>query len=93
MFFALLMLSLENYKPFCIQTKTHRLNLDHTRLTVPPVDDLHTAFANDSQDVSAMACRFKGGEQKIYDKEKQLAGKVKDGAHKAGQTAEHDYDR
>ncbi len=37
--------------------------------------------------------RFKGGEQKVYEKEKDLAGKVKQGASKAGETAEHDYDR
>ena len=29
----------------------------------------------------------------MFDKEKQLAGKLKKGAQKAGKTAEHDYDR
>lgn len=38
-------------------------------------------------------CRFKGGEEKVLDKEKQLAGKLKQGAQKAGRTAEHDYER
>lgn len=77
--------------------KNHKQKLDQTRLTVPPVLDLHTSFVSVSlslcQDISAMPYRFKGGEQRIYNKEKQLAGKVKEGAHKAGQTAEHDYDR
>lgn len=29
----------------------------------------------------------------MYDKEQQLGDKVKQGMHKAGETAEHDYDR
>lgn len=37
--------------------------------------------------------RFKQGEQKVYDKERQLGDKVKEGVHNAGKTAEEDYDR
>lgn len=29
----------------------------------------------------------------MYDKEQQLGGKVKEGLHRAGETAEQDYDR
>ena len=45
------------------------------------------------QQAFALCCRFKDGEKKVYDKEKQFAGKLKQGAKKAGRTAEHDYDR
>lgn len=43
--------------------------------------------------VASWLCRFKDGEQKVVDTEKQIAGKVKKGVRKAGRTAEHDYDR
>lgn len=37
--------------------------------------------------------RFKDGERRVYDTERELGAKVQRGVQKAGSAAEHDYDR
>lgn len=46
--------------------------------------------AADSQSVM---CRFKDGERRVDDTERELGAKVQHGVQKAGNVAEHDYDR
>ena len=38
-------------------------------------------------------CRFKDGERRVYDTERELGAKVQHGVQEAGNVAEHDYDR
>ena len=59
----------------------------YTGLEVSNCDAVNHSF------IVSLKRRFKQGEQKVYDKERQLGDKVKEGVHKAGKTAEEDYDR